>query len=38
MLTKRLPGPIVRGPAGEVVLWLLGRKSVAQVEVVEASG
>jgi uncharacterized protein (TIGR03085 family) len=38
VLSKRSPGPVVRGPAGEVVLWLLGRKSVAQVEVVEAAG
>jgi uncharacterized protein (TIGR03085 family) len=26
-------GPVVRGPVGEVVLWLLGRRSEARVEV-----
>ena len=27
-------GPTVKGPPGEVVLWLLGRKEAARVEVV----
>jgi uncharacterized protein (TIGR03085 family) len=33
VLSKR-GGPTVKGPVGEVVLWLLGRKEAAQVELV----
>jgi uncharacterized protein (TIGR03085 family) len=33
LLTKSGQGTVVRGPVGEVTLWLVGRKSVAQVDV-----
>ncbi|HXW78409.1 MAG TPA: TIGR03085 family metal-binding protein [Acidimicrobiales bacterium] len=33
LLTKNGQGTVVRGPVGEVTLWLLGRKEVAQVDV-----
>jgi len=33
VLSKKA-GPTIKGPAGEVVLWLLGRKEAAQVEVI----
>jgi uncharacterized protein (TIGR03085 family) len=32
VLTSK-PGPVVKGPAGEIVLWLLGRRQAARVEV-----
>lgn len=35
-LSKKGGGPVVRGPAGELVLWLMGRTGAAQVEL-EAS-
>ena len=33
LLTKSGQGTVVRGPVGEVTLWLSGRKEVAQVDV-----
>jgi uncharacterized protein (TIGR03085 family) len=33
LLSNRRAGPVVRGPVGEVVMWVLGRKAAAQVEV-----
>jgi uncharacterized protein (TIGR03085 family) len=33
LLTKSGQGTVVRGPVGEVTLWLVGRKGVAQVDV-----
>jgi uncharacterized protein (TIGR03085 family) len=33
LLTKSGQGTVVRGPVGEVTLWLVGRKAVAQVDV-----
>ena len=29
------PGPVVKGPVGEMVLWLMGRETAAQVELSE---
>jgi uncharacterized protein (TIGR03085 family) len=33
LVLSKKAGPTVTGPAGEVVLWLLGRKEAARVEV-----
>lgn len=34
-LDLRGNGPVVKGPAGEIILWLMGRERVAQVELSE---
>ncbi len=33
LVVSKKGGPTVKGPPGEVILWLLGRKEVARVEV-----
>ena len=33
LVLSKKAAPTVTGPAGEVVLWLLGRKEAARVEV-----
>jgi uncharacterized protein (TIGR03085 family) len=34
LVVSKKGGPIVKGPVGEVVMWLLGRKEAARVEIV----
>jgi hypothetical protein len=34
LVLSKKGGPTVKGPPGEVVMWLLGRKDAARVEIV----
>ncbi|HTW06216.1 MAG TPA: TIGR03085 family metal-binding protein [Acidimicrobiales bacterium] len=38
VLSKTSDGPLVKGPVSELVLWVSGRRSVAQVESLRVSG
>lgn len=38
LLSKKGDGGLVKGPVGELALWVTGRTSVAQVEILRTSG